>query len=644
MKKARIVMISPLPELTRLARQISREQNFELEIVEAFLDKGVEEGKRFEQAGADVIISRGPTGVLLKRELSIPVVLIQMTNFDIIRALYQAKQLGRKVAYFDHIKCKEIYDFKMIDEILSLDDLSFFFYRDERELEAQIQRAQDEGIEVIAASGICILRMAKIRGMKGVMAFSSREAVIEALQWAKDVVRIREKDREKAEFLKTIIDHTYTGVIAVNKKGEVTHFNRSAEEVFKVSGKDAVGRKVENLSIPLLKIFYQASGEGKEEVHKIGGKQILFHRIPIYIDNKKHGTVITFQSVNKIQNLEATIRKKLHTSGLVSRYTFNHLVGSSPEIVKTINRAKKFAASESTVLITGESGTGKELFAHSIHAESPRREGPFVAINCASIPKELLESELFGYEEGSFTGAKKGGKTGLFELAHGGTIFLDEISELSPPLQLNLLRVLQEKVVRRIGGERIIPIDVRVLAATNRFLAGEVKKGNFREDLFFRLNVLNLHIPPLRQRRSDIPLLIGHFCRKYRGSKSVSDEFPRSIIRYLCEYDWPGNVRELENFIEKYVFLSEEGADNFRLIEELVDELYRYREDEQSLVPSGEQYLTIGVGKMEDMERQIIEKLYKQSKRDKKDLARQLGISRTTLWKKLKSIKANSVQ
>ena len=614
MRKARIVMVSPLPELTRLSQQISKEHNFELEIVEAFLDKGVEAGKRFEQSGADVIISRGPTGVLLKKELSIPVILIQVTNFDIIRALFQAQKFGRKIAYFDHVKCKEIYDFKIIKEILSLDNLSFFFYRDERELEAQIQRAQDEGVEVIVASGICILRMAKKRGMEGVMVFSSREAVIEALQWAQDVVRIREKDREKAEFLKTIIDHTDTGVIAVNKKGVVTHFNPSAEEVFKISGKDVIGKKVDNLPIPLLKIFFQASGEGKGEVHKVGGKQILFHRIPIYLDDVSHGTVVTFQSVHKIQNLEATIRKKLHTSGLVSRYTFNHLIGSSPEIEKTIARARKFAVSDSTVLIVGESGTGKELFAHSIHSESLRREGPFVAINCASIPKELLESELFGYEEGSFTGAKKGGKAGLFELAHGGTLFLDEISELSLPLQLNLLRVLQEKVVRRIGGERVIPVDVRVIAATNRFLAAEVKKGTFREDLFFRLNVLNLHIPPLRQRRSDIPILIEHFCRKYRGNKSSKEEFPRSIMRYLCEYDWPGNVRELENFIEKYIFLSEEGADNFRLIEELVDELYRYREDGEDLARAGDQYLTIDIGKMEDMEQQIIEKLYAENR------------------------------
>ncbi len=250
MRKARIVMISPLPELTRLTRQISRDQNFELEIVEAFLDKGVEVGKRFEQSGVDVIISRGPTGVL-------------------------------------H----------------------------------------------------------------------------------------REKDREKAEFLKTIIDHTYTSVIAVNKNDEVNHFNSSAEEVFKISNRDIIGKKAENLPIPLPKIFFQDFAEGKGEVHWVGGKQILFHRIPIYLDREIHGMVITFQSVHKIQNLEATIRKKLHDSGLVSHYTFNHLIGSSTEMTKTVTCAKKFASSDSTVLILGET-----IFLDEISEFSPQ------CIESASFP------------------------------------------------------------------------------------------------------------------------------------------------------------------------------------------------------------------------------------------------------------------
>ncbi|NLL58804.1 MAG: sigma 54-interacting transcriptional regulator [Firmicutes bacterium] len=638
MKKSRIVMVSPLPELTRLARQISRELHFNMEIVEAFLDGGVELGKQFEQSGADVIISRGPTGVLLKKELSIPVILIQITNFDIIQALNHAKQIGRKIAYFDHIKRKEVYDFASIAEILSLQDLSLFFYHDERELDEQIKRACNEGIEVIVASGICVIRMARERGMEGVMVFSSREAVIEAMQWAKDVVRIRQKDRERAEFLKTIIDHTYNGVIAVNKEDVVTHFSPAAEEVFKISAPSIVGKKVKDIPVPLLKKFFLNPETIKGEVQKVGERQIVFNHIPIHMDNEPLGAVITFQSVHKLQNLEVTIRKKLHASGLSARYTFNDIVGSSEEIKKAVNRARRYARTDSTVLVTGESGTGKELFVHSIHAESLRREGPFVAVNCANIPKEFLESELFGYEAGAFSGARKGRKAGLFELAHGGTIFLDEISELPLPLQSNLLHVLQEKMVRRIGGERIIPVNVRVIAATNRSLPNEIKKGTFREDLFFHLNVLTLEIPPLRNRRSDIPLLVEHFSRKYRGGTGRMEKFPDSVLRFLSEYDWPGNVRELENFIEKYVILSEGTKENFRLMEELVDELYRFKEDTQNFKHDEERYITVNIGTLEYMERQIIEKLYRQNNLDKKDLASRLGISRTTLWKKLKAL------
>ncbi|MEW5921545.1 MAG: sigma 54-interacting transcriptional regulator [Bacillota bacterium] len=636
MEVARIIMVSPLPELSRLAHQISQELNLEMEIVDAFLDKGVELGKQFEQSGADVIISRGPTGVLLKKALSIPVVLIQITSFDVIQALFQARQLGRKIAYFDHARRKEVYDFAAIAEILSLPDLQLYFYEDEGELVEKIRLARANGVEVIVASGSCVVRMAREHGMEGVMVYSSREALIEAFQRAKDVVLIRQKDREKTEFLKIIIDHAYNGVIAVNRDNVVTHFNPAAAEAFNLPGSAVVGLKTEEISLPLLRNLFQERVDQRGEVQTVGGQQVVFNRIPIYIDGEFSGTVVTFQSVNKIQNLEASIRKKLHASGLVSRYTFGDLVGDSAEIKECIARARKYAASHSTVLITGESGTGKELFAHSIHAESPRREGPFVAINCAAIPKELLESELFGYEEGAFTGAKKGGKSGLFELAHGGTIFLDEISELSLALQSNLLRVLQERVVRRIGGARIIPVDVRIIAATNRLLAEEVKRGRFREDLFYRLHVLNLHIPPLRQRKSDILPLLTHFLYKYCGRESMLEEFPRSIARYLCEHDWPGNVRELENYVEKYAILAEGTADRFRLMEELVDELSNFREESQGNGDAHGDSLTINVGTLEGMERQIIGELYRQNRADKKELARRLGISRTTLWKKIK--------
>jgi len=639
MEAARMIMVSPLPELSRLAHQISRELNLKMEIVDAFLDRGVELGKEFEQSGAAVIISRGPTGVLLKRALSIPVVFIQITSFDVSQAIFQARQLARKIAYFDHVRRKDVYDFAAIAAILSLPDLALYFYEDERELEGQIQLARDNGVEAIVASGSCVVRMAREYGMEGVMVYSSREALIEAFQRAKDVVSIRQKDREKAEFLKIIIDHAYNGVIAVNRDNVVTHFNPAAAEAFNLPGSAVVGLKAEEIPLPLLRSLFQERVDQRGEVQTVGGQQVVFSRIPIYGDGAYAGTVVTFQSVNKIQNLEASIRKKLHASGLVSSYGFNDLIGESSEIKECIARARKYGASHSTVLIMGESGTGKELFAHSIHRESPRRDGPFVAVNCAAIPKELLESELFGYEEGAFTGAKKGGKSGLFELAHGGTLFLDEISELSLDLQSNLLRVLQEKVVRRIGGARIIPVDVRVIAATNRQLAEEVERGRFRQDLFYRLHVLNLYIPPLRRRKDDIPPLIAHFLRKYCGAEEKLEAFPPSITRYLCEYDWPGNVRELESYVGKYAILAEGTADRFHLMEELVDELSSFRETSQG---DGEKHrvgrLTVNVDTLEGMERQIIGQLYRQNRAEKKELAQRLGISRTTLWKKIKEL------
>ncbi|MGI6327791.1 MAG: sigma 54-interacting transcriptional regulator [Dethiobacteria bacterium] len=640
MEKTRIVMISPLPELTRLAQQVSKELNFEMEIVEAFLDEGVELGKRAVQSGADVIISRGPTGVILKKELPIPVILIQITNFDIIQALYHARQLGRKIAYFDYIKRKDFYDFSNIAQILSLEELRLFFYRDEKELDEQIKRAHAEGIEVVVASGVCVVRMAQEQGMQGVMVFTSREAIVESLQWAKDLVAIRQKDREKAEYFKTIIEHMQSGAIAVNYSNEVVLFNPVAEELFKVSGKELLGKKIKDIHIPQVQKIFQSLNLVENEIQKINGKQVVFNRIPILMGHEFLGTVMIIQNIHELQNLEGFMRSKLYAAGgFLAQHTFQDIIGTSDAIRGALERARKFALTDSTVLITGESGTGKDLFAHSIHAASPRREGPFVVINCVNSSEDLLEGELFGYEEGAFSGTKKGGKAGLFELAHGGTLFIDEISALSSSLQLSLLRILQQKVVRRLGGERLLPVNVRVIAATSRFLPAEIKKGKFREDLFFHLNVLNLHIPSLRERKSDIPLLMNYFAEKYRGdNRETADRFPDSIIRFLSDYDWPDNVRELENFMNKYVILSEGSKDSFRLMEELVDELYRFREDSKIIKGDEDNSLTINIGTLEYMEQQIIKKLSQQTDIDKKDLASLLGISRTTLWKKLKAL------
>lgn len=325
-------------------------------------------------------------------------------------------------------------------------------------------------------------------------------------------------------------------------------------------------------------------------------------------------------------------RKKLHDQGLMAKYQFTDIMGGSLLLINTITQARKFARTRSTVLITGESGTGKELFAQSIHNESDRRRGPFVAVNCAALPENLLESELYGYEEGAFTGAKRGGKPGLFELAHGGTIFMDEIGELGPQLQVRLLRVIQQKEVMRVGGDKVMSVDVRIITATNRNLLEAVKKGNFREDLYYRLNVLPLNVPPLRERTEDIPPLFTHFLNRNRAGKALGN-IPAQILSRLKGYSWPGNVRELENLVERYCAIGEEDPSNFCTLKELIGRLVGNDRAENR----DSQKITVEVGTFEEIESKIIGQLASLFPDSKQELAKALGISRTTLWRKLKA-------
>ncbi len=269
---------------------------------------------------------------------------------------------------------------------------------------------------------------------------------------------------------------------------------------------------------------------------------------------KADEVLVVMERALDIRNLRRenrNLKKQLRT-----RYGFDRIVGKSDKMQKVFDLIEKVADTESTVLITGESGTGKELIAHAIHYVSERRDQPFVPINCSAIPEELLESELFGHEKGAFTHAIRT-RIGRFELANHGAIFLDEIGEMSPALQVKLLRVLQERTFERVGGVKTIEIDIRVLAATNVDLEEAVRQGRFREDLFYRLNVIPINVPPLRERRDDIPLLIQHFLENFKTKKGVLvEKIESDAIECLCAYDWPGNVRELENMIERLVILA----------------------------------------------------------------------------------------
>jgi PAS domain S-box-containing protein len=346
--------------------------------------------------------------------------------------------------------------------------------------------------------------------------------------------------------LEAIFNTVHDGIIATNQNSQIIKINRSARSILGIS--ESIETILGKNAKKMFPILFQGEENGKKtEVVNVNNKKLVVNISEIEINNEKAGHVAAFQDVTRIQHLEKNIRKKMQKIGFSSRYTTKDIIGTSPRIKETLKTLKKLAKIDQTVLIFGENGTGKELFAHTIHDMSERRDGPFIPVNFAGLPMSLAESELFGYEEGTFTGAIKGGKQGLFELAHNGTILLDEIGDAPLHLQTLLLRILQEKQVMRVGGRSIIPVNVRVIAATNKDLKKMISKGEFREDLYYRLFVLPLRIPTLRERKEDIPELLRHFIKE---SSLTMPNISPSVMKELINYDWPGNIRELVSVVQ----------------------------------------------------------------------------------------------
>jgi transcriptional regulator, propionate catabolism operon regulatory protein len=425
-----------------------------------------------------------------------------------------------------------------------------------------------------------------------------------------------EAAREKV-LSEAIVNSSHDGVIAVNRDGLITLTNDHAKSILGLQG-DVVGKRITEF-IPHSDMI-RVLETGKKEIGDIAmgmDRQILINRFPVMVNGRVVGAVSNFKEITDIQKTELKLRKMLHQKGLEARYRLSDIIGDSPEISQIKEQAETFAKTRATVLITGESGTGKEMFAQGIHLASDRVTGPFVAINCGALPESLLESELFGYEEGSFTGAKRGGKQGLFELAHGGTLFLDEMGEMPPRIQSLLLRVLQEKTVRRIGGERIIPVDVRIIAATNRDLAEEIELRRFRPDLYYRLNVLMIHLPPLRERLEDIPALVRHMVERFneQTEKKIESIHP-NVFSLMKNYHWPGNIRELNNAVERMALL-EKGS-------------ILTTENLSFLMPKKPE------NNLKETEKEIIRNALGQFHNNKTLAAKSLGMDRTTLWRKMK--------
>ncbi|RPJ17312.1 MAG: PAS domain-containing protein [Desulfobacteraceae bacterium] len=448
--------------------------------------------------------------------------------------------------------------------------------------------------------------------------------------------------QDKIEFYELVLDNIRNGVMITEPDGKIIFFSSTYGNFLGIDHKSTIGKNcadvVENTRMPTI------AKTGIPEInhpHRIMGQDMVVQRIPIKKDGKViavYGQVM-FEDVRDVQALAAKLsflesKVKLYEKELVSlrasKYTIKNIVGNSEAISELKQLALKAAQANAPVLILGDSGTGKELFAHSIHHASDRRPFPFVRLNCAAIPKELLEAELFGYEPGAFTGAGNKGKPGKFELAHRGTIFLDEIGELPLEMQPKLLRVIEEKEIERLGGTRVSRFDFRLIAATQENLGQSVERGKFRKDLYYRLNVIPVQIPPLRERKEDIRVITEHLVNSLNKDLGMNvTGIAPEVISIFEKYDWPGNVRELSNVLERILYSMEGDTIG---INHLPFSL-------QSLGAGVTPYNPASLKRLrEEMEREALVQAIRLANNNKKKASEKLGIHRTALYKKMKRL------
>lgn len=451
-----------------------------------------------------------------------------------------------------------------------------------------------------------------------------------------DIVDVDMMDYERREKeLQTVINSMNDGLIAVDRSGQIAYFNKKAKELFNLKKMDVN----QNINEIVPKTMYNPNFDIEDKDSIELNKTIRNRKVNLICDirviknefNVKIGALIILREMSNIRRLMQSISRP-------SMVTFGDIIGESKSMKDTIRLAKSVAPSNSSVMLLGESGTGKELFARAIHMESDRYNGPFVAVNCAAVPDTLLESEFFGYERGAFTGAKTTGKQGLFELATNGTLFLDEIGDLPTHLQAKILRAIQEQQIRRIGGENVIPINIRIISATNKNLRTMVEEGTFREDLYYRLNVIPINIPPLRDRKEDILIFAKHFAKDMGKNMGKNDlNFTPEALSELMRHDWPGNVRELQNVIERAVILAEDKINVDHLM--IKDKADSSLNVEKHVSYKDKVRLPVDLPKiLEEIEYRYLKKAYKKYN-SSRQIGKALGISHTTVINKIKKLR-----
>ena len=577
------------------------------------------------EGGADIVLAGPSIRRMYANQLSIPIISFRPTFPDLIRAIQEAKTVDLRIGLCLSRDDMD-FDLPILSQVMAV-SFTPFYCDSGKEYEDACFSAKERGLKTVIGGSFTV-GVAERIGLTGILLYKGKDMIRTAVRNALEICQIQQEGIRRISQLNAIVDNFTEGLLLADEKGRVILHNPPAQRYLRTE--KFLGKKLSQLLGT--ESYRDVLNDGKTVLNVVEKEALVANYVPVRSPGGIHGLICTFKEVDEIEAAEFTVRKKIHDKGFTAKYRLDDIIGQSEAIRSCKERTLQFAEANGPVLITGESGTGKELFAHSLHAVSARRNGPFVAINCATLPSELLESELFGYEKGAFTGAHAGGKRGLIELAHKGTLFLDEITSLNYLLQAKLLRLLSEQEILKLGSDRIIPVDIRFLATTNDDIEACVHERRFREDLYYRLNAFRLHIPSLRERPEDLAPLFLHFVATFRGDILQTVHRKKPLIqKVLLREPLRGNARELENVAKRFCLLFQPRKDD-NGIESLLENCL---ERKMLPGPDREEPPTSLRIALQQTEKKILENLTKRY-RNKTELSRILDMDTSSLWRKLK--------
>lgn len=632
---AKIAFLVVSDDMIQIARKITKDLKIDVDMKVVTSENVLEEANLSVQNGANVVIARGNHASIIKRDSKIPLVEIVLGGQDIAKLIFDALNILKKPSpVIGIVGFKNMFsNIKSFQEIFGV-TINEYMVEFTEELDPAVKRAFADKVDLIIGGEIANSYAQKL-GVPSLFLASGEDSIREAFRIAEKVSYAIELEKKNSAEFKTILDYSFDGIIKLNDKGVIIVFNYIAEKTFRKSAEDVIGRHISEV-IDLLdeELLKSVLSEGKELQSTFlqkGNLALVANIAPIIVDRQIEGAILSFQEFKKIEELEAEIRKEVYSKGYIAKSSFRQIIGDSSAIAEIKRLARVYANHDSPIMIMGESGTGKKLFAESIHNESLRRNNPFVMLDCASMPPEMLEKKLYGFIEGSYMHSSSPVKKGLFEIAHTGTLFLDKITELNSYGQLSLLKAMREASIVRIGEDRALPVNIRIICSANKNIEDLIREGKFNKGLYYMLNVLSLNIPPLRERREDILALLDYFVEQYNNMYRKYAVLTEGAKEAVLAYNWLGNVHQLKKFCERIIILAPKKVITEDFIYKYLDSGTEKSESKESISPEKKQLVVY-----KNPEASKILELLEAHNGSRGKVAEEMDISKATLWRKMK--------